>query len=403
MWLDGSSVLFDGNGDIAGWTDKSGNGNDAVMVSTTGLSLFDGSDTSNTELYLNGQPLIYGTPDTQMKLGPNLQLSPLHTVFNLCKYRTTGQKRRIIEATGSNSFYGFWNGRSGVAIENGWITSQSNNLGTGWLLSTTTNKLYRGNGVDYTLSSWTGNGASVGYLGINYGSYGNHAVLLERSDFACAEVLVIDGRELSCEDIQCMEQYFIDKYQLGFTPSSTFVHGCSECSVDADCVDNAECTNGECGCLAGYADINGDTSSCVTSAPTLAPSLSPSSAPSTVPSASPSMAPSVPPSIAPSSSPSISPSSSPSLSPSSAPSTSPSASPSAAPSLVPTSVPSSSPSLVPTSSPSMAPSISPSVAPSLDPSSSPSLNPSSSPSLAPSISPSVAPSKAPTGIYIYLK
>ena len=104
--------MVDSNGDVTAWTDKSGNGNDVNIISSTDLGLFDGSDSSNTELYLNGQPLITGTSNSRIELGPNLSVGPTHTVFNLCKYRNSANnKDRIIQANiegVGQAFFGFW-------------------------------------------------------------------------------------------------------------------------------------------------------------------------------------------------------------------------------------------------------------------------------------------------------
>ena len=56
-WYDGASI------DIANnlWRDKSGNNNTGIINDNTGIELFDGTNTFNSELYLNGQPIVTGT------------------------------------------------------------------------------------------------------------------------------------------------------------------------------------------------------------------------------------------------------------------------------------------------------------------------------------------------------
>ena len=111
-WYDGSSI--DIEYDL--WTDKSGNNNNGIIVDDNGIELFDGSNISNSELYLNGQPIVIGTPNTKIRF--NVALERIHTVFNLCKYRSDPalQRLRILTAVTDNGLFGFWSGLSGQAF-----------------------------------------------------------------------------------------------------------------------------------------------------------------------------------------------------------------------------------------------------------------------------------------------
>ena len=189
------------------WIDLSGNDNNGKIDDNTGIELFDGTDTSIAELYLNGEPVIVGTYQT--KISFDVQLNPFnHTIFNLCKYRLYGQyKGRILQSNEENGIYGFHSGRAGVAYENGWITDEDGGIiGEHWIVSSQQNDLYRANGIDYTQSAA---GFSVQQsLSINQGLLGD-----EYSDFACAEIIIINEK-LLLPEIQCIEQYLFNKYSL---------------------------------------------------------------------------------------------------------------------------------------------------------------------------------------------
>eukprot|EP01084_Bolivina_argentea_P265605 450278_1 len=207
-WYDSDSI------DIAGgaWTDKIG-GHDGVIVDATGIAVFDGADDQN-ELYLNGQTIVSGTSATRIDFGNTPFMVPDHTVFNLCKYRDNAAKRgRILDALQYNALFGFHTDSnnkacSGVAYEgNGWIADFVDRFGNGWVLSTECKNLYRGNGID--LSNGLVGSPVASNLDIN-DHYG------QDSDWACAEIIVVN-EELSPYEIECVEDYFSCKYDLGLT------------------------------------------------------------------------------------------------------------------------------------------------------------------------------------------
>ena len=106
---------------------------------------------------------------------------------------------------------GFYGGWSGVSLENNWLTATTDKFGTGWLLSTQTRHLYRGNGIDYTTNPNLAD-LTIGVLSINDGQQP-----AEDSDFACAEVIICD-EELNVNEIICIEKYLNDKYDLSLAP-----------------------------------------------------------------------------------------------------------------------------------------------------------------------------------------
>eukprot|EP01083_Nonionella_stella_P165158 548812_1 len=181
------TALYDGSSvDLSAgiWKDRTGNGNDGIMTGSGG-GVFNDLDTSNS-LYLNDQEIFYGTPTTHVEFP--MTVTPRHTVINLCKYS-----------------------KSGVALYyNQWITDYYNKFGDEWVLSMQSNTHYYGNGVKYTTS--IGPEVAPGTLGIN---------TKRQSDFACAEVIVINDIILSHDEIQCFEEYFNEKY--GFDIVAPFV------------------------------------------------------------------------------------------------------------------------------------------------------------------------------------
>eukprot|EP01084_Bolivina_argentea_P115678 205678_1 len=206
-WFDGYSFDMENKQ----WNDKSENNNIGI-INGTGINIFNQLDLTN-DLYLNLEPVVYGTISTEILFGSQLNISINHTVFNLCKYRDGEQsiKSRIIQSADSNALFGHWNGLSGVAYEHGWLTQYSSSqFSTDWLLSTQSYDSYRGNGQDLTIPSITRDDYFnwIGRLAINIG-------IIEASEFGCAEILIVNNKVLNIDEIQCIEQYFSCKYNLG--------------------------------------------------------------------------------------------------------------------------------------------------------------------------------------------
>eukprot|EP01084_Bolivina_argentea_P265606 450284_1 len=209
-WYDSDSI------DIAGgaWTDKIG-GHDGVIVDATGIAVFDGADDQN-ELYLNGQTIVSGTYQTKIHFGNPSFMAADHTVFNLCKYReNSSHRQRILDALQYNALFGFHsgpnppNGYSGVAHEGNWITDYADHFGNDWVLSSQRKNLYRGNGQDLS-NGFVGSPVATS-IAIHNGPSAS-----EVSDWACGEIIVVNEK-LSDNEIQCVEDYFSCKYDLGLT------------------------------------------------------------------------------------------------------------------------------------------------------------------------------------------
>jgi len=201
-WYDGSS--FD---DVL-WQDQSGNGHHATVNGT--LHYFDG-DNASDPLYLNGQPWLFGGVNTTVTF-PTV-VTARHTVFNLCKYNGD-VKRKILQGSTTNSWFGHYANQSGVAFEgNEWLTLARDRFGEDWVLSAQQSGWYRANGIDFTVNSVDRQRTvSIGRLQINAGF-----VEGESSDFACSEVLIFNDQLLEKDEIGCIENYFNEKYDLGLS------------------------------------------------------------------------------------------------------------------------------------------------------------------------------------------
>eukprot|EP01083_Nonionella_stella_P218978 784795_1 len=188
------------------WEDIATDKYDANVTDGDGLS----SDAYDT---LSGYRVLSGDTTSRIRFEP--MLSENHTVISLCKYN--GANKNTIFQTDNGDIFGFYEGRAGVAFENGWITDEFNHITDDWLLSAQTPYLYRGNGFSYTRDNGQG---STGYLGINYGNVSD-----EDSDWSCAEVIIIADKMLTLREIKCIENAINIKYNLALpnvgTPSPT--------------------------------------------------------------------------------------------------------------------------------------------------------------------------------------
>ena len=77
--------------------------NMGIIDNNIGIDVLDGINSSNSELYLNGQPVVIGTYQTKIKF--HVELNPAnHTIFYLAKYRDGSyNKERILAANDGSS------------------------------------------------------------------------------------------------------------------------------------------------------------------------------------------------------------------------------------------------------------------------------------------------------------
>ena len=120
------------------WHDISGANNHGT-ISGSGIEVFDGNDT-NSEFYLNGSKVVTGTTSTKILF--KAMIVPQHTIFNVCKYKSSGTKRVILQAEAYYAAFGFYNYGSGRLYENGWVSSGSNSFGDMYLLSSSKRDMY---------------------------------------------------------------------------------------------------------------------------------------------------------------------------------------------------------------------------------------------------------------------
>lgn len=139
---------------------------------------------------------------------PKSILPSNYTLIHVTKYNGPS-KKRILSGNANNWLSGHWNGNSGVAYHDGWITNstQSPDFSVNDLvISVDQRGLYRANGKDQTKTKKGTNAHMV----INTGQHKG-----ESSDWAIAEILVYDS-ELSMDKIKQLEGHFIEKYRINY-------------------------------------------------------------------------------------------------------------------------------------------------------------------------------------------
>eukprot|EP01083_Nonionella_stella_P313608 1126540_1 len=156
---------------------------------------------------LNGETYISGGPFTQI-LFPDDVLPFEWTFFHVAKYNGEMKQRIFQSIHPYNVLFGFWNGMSGMALHQSWITQSTQDMhGSNWVFSTDQRNMYRSNGIDRTIASQSSKYANNQYrLCINTGNYPT-----QPSDFAIAAILVFDY-ELSLNEYECVEEYLFAKY-----------------------------------------------------------------------------------------------------------------------------------------------------------------------------------------------
>jgi hypothetical protein len=186
IWLDGASFK---NGV---WHDKSGRGNDAA--------------TSNVSIItVNDKPVLRGDTGAGIEVVKGWP-SGEFTFVHLTKYNG-GTRGRIWNGKQTNWLSGHWGGHAGWSHHDRWISQKDKPL-MDWLLTVTQRSWMRFNADNVA----TGEGTNPRGVGINqFGGRHNN----ERSDWACAEVIVFEGN-LGDAEMRAIEAYVIAKYGLPF-------------------------------------------------------------------------------------------------------------------------------------------------------------------------------------------
>jgi hypothetical protein len=220
------------SGARTGWAGVSGN---EVLGKTTAYSTLNGtlydcfvfrsslSDADRTSIenvLMNSSsrlPTLYG-PSTSTLTWPTGILPATYTAFHLAKYQkvSQGNNKRILQGLTTNWLSGFWNGLSGVAYHNGWITqSASSAHGTNWVLSTDQNSLYRSLG---RTRGTTGAGTpSYDTIALNAGNSPT-----ETTDFTF-QALMVYNRTLSTTEYLMVEDYLANRFKLTVPPQDGLV------------------------------------------------------------------------------------------------------------------------------------------------------------------------------------
>jgi hypothetical protein len=183
------------------WVDLSGNNNHALEIRQSP------NNTISVANFGNGKKFIQGNVNTGLRF-PGSILPSQYTLFYIAKYNGAS-RQRIFNGVNQNWLSGFWNGRSGVAHHNAWLTNPPNDLHQStWVLGTDQNNLYRSNKVQR--STRPPGAISNDRLSINFGSS-----IQEYSDWAVGCVVVYNRWLTQAEIIQ-IENELSQAYQLGF-------------------------------------------------------------------------------------------------------------------------------------------------------------------------------------------
>ena len=199
-------------GGVAGWRDMFGTNH---ATATTGT-------VAQTAASLNGRTVLSGaaSPVAASIQFPSAVLPSTYTLFTLCRYTGTNKGRIVASTTSAiaqNWLSGHWNGCSGVAVHgNSWMTPNTDaGSGSGWVLSSDQNGLYRYNGNTRSTGSSAGSPSYISGIGIN-------VLAAEPSDWACACTVVFTGT-LTAPQIQAVEAWLSSMYALTVTVSPSFV------------------------------------------------------------------------------------------------------------------------------------------------------------------------------------
>jgi hypothetical protein len=137
-----------------------------------------------------------------------------YSLFHVARYNGSN-KKRIFNGVGSNWLSGFWEGKSGVAFHEKWMTNQENTHGSKWVVSHDSRDLYKSNGITRIIPRLPGTTIKSTQLSINTGT--------DVSDWAVAEVIVYN-RQLTLTERMAVESYLLKKYmQPGETSLSSGV------------------------------------------------------------------------------------------------------------------------------------------------------------------------------------
>jgi hypothetical protein len=199
-WYDASSYTAG----ATTWNDRSSNNNHAIV---------SGSISVQTDPA--GFKFMRGSPSSKITLPANLPTT--YTVFHVARYAPVANavKKRILSSvlttTAVNWVSGFHAGVSGVAYKlpgPGWVPSATNQVTSGWMLSSDQSTLYRAQGVQQ--------GSTTPYTGSSFAIGVN---VFDPSDFDVAAIIIY-ARAFSTSEMMEMEDFLADLYKLPLNRSS---------------------------------------------------------------------------------------------------------------------------------------------------------------------------------------
>ena len=151
-------------------------------------------------------PIIRGTPNTQISFTQS-ELD-VYTLIYICRY-CGPKKDRIIVGKNSNWISGFWNGKSGIAYHEGWVTNSKINVhNNNWFIAIDSGNLYRTNATSRTIMDSLK--ISLPPFGINIDGGSSPS---DRSDFEIADIMIFN-KELTTNEYTVIEKYLSQSYGI---------------------------------------------------------------------------------------------------------------------------------------------------------------------------------------------
>ncbi len=201
-WMDGSSWSSSNNR----WEDKSGNNN---HTSNTVGTINTGNWTGGSGASANF-PYIYGNTDAGVRITNGWPNGSEYTFFHMTRY-TGGTRGRIWQGLSGNWLSGHWSSRRGVFYHEGWLNSSSQGTLDNWIQCTDSRQTVRYN---RGTGSWSSGGSySPNGVAINNAGSGGCCNANERTDWACAEIILYN-RTLSSDEMLQVENYLYNVYRF---------------------------------------------------------------------------------------------------------------------------------------------------------------------------------------------
>jgi len=201
-WMDGGSWSSSNNR----WEDKSGNNN---HTSNTVGTINTGNWTGGSGASANF-PYIYGNTDAGVRITNGWPNGSEYTFFHMTRY-TGGTRGRIWQGLSGNWLSGHWSSRRGVFYHEGWLNSSSQGTLDNWIQCTDSRQTVRYN---RGTGSWSSGGSySPNGVAINNAGSGGCCNANERTDWACAEIILYN-RTLSSDEMLQVENYLYNVYRF---------------------------------------------------------------------------------------------------------------------------------------------------------------------------------------------